>query len=324
MVPNIVTLPQYFRENGYVTATIGKMFDQRSVDKGMDIPSWSVPTGTYGKLSVFGGISMKNDNSAKLEIGRYSVAYPNSYIKIGDNASSLRIGNAADNSELITLFNSTGNLLISSEGGGQTDAGFKLDVNGTARVRGSLRVGDTTLGQLVTFTSFGNYGIALQAATLEFTVPTGVNNKFLFGSGTSGSLSQYLTIRSDSILSPSPIIITNNYFQADNITNWADPTVGGGTGLQFAYYKDASNNYGQGISALSGGKYDIWYQVGATNGGGFRWYQGTTERLRIKANGSVRYIPMATPASAEAGDVYYDSSTNKLRCYNGTSWNDLF
>ena len=50
MVPNIVTLPQYFRENGYVTATIGKMFDQRSVDKGMDIPSWSVPTGTYGKL----------------------------------------------------------------------------------------------------------------------------------------------------------------------------------------------------------------------------------------------------------------------------------
>ena len=51
MVPNIVTLPQYFRGNGYVTATIGKMFDQRSVDKGMDIPSWSVPTGTYGKMS---------------------------------------------------------------------------------------------------------------------------------------------------------------------------------------------------------------------------------------------------------------------------------
>jgi hypothetical protein len=49
-----------------------------------------------------------------------------------------------------------------------------------------------------------------------------------------------------------------------------------------------------------------------------------TERMRIKANGSVRYQPMATPASAESGDVYYDSSTNKLRCYNGTTWNDLF
>ena len=94
--------------------------------------------------------------------------------------------------------------------------------------------------------------------------------------------------------------------------------------MQFAYFKDATNNFGQGISAASGGKFDVWYQTGATNGGGFRWYQGTTERLRIKSNGSVRYTPMATPASAEAGDVYYDSSTNKLRCYNGTSWNDLF
>ena len=49
-----------------------------------------------------------------------------------------------------------------------------------------------------------------------------------------------------------------------------------------------------------------------------------TERMRVKANGSVRYTPMAQPATAEAGDVYYDSGTNKLRCYNGTIWNDLF
>ena len=32
---NVVNLPQYFKENGYTTATIGKMFDQRSVDKMM-------------------------------------------------------------------------------------------------------------------------------------------------------------------------------------------------------------------------------------------------------------------------------------------------
>jgi hypothetical protein len=50
----------------------------------------------------------------------------------------------------------------------------------------------------------------------------------------------------------------------------------------------------------------------------------STVHLTIKANGSVRYQPMATPSTAEAGDVYYDSSTNKLRCYNGTTWNDLF
>lgn len=50
----------------------------------------------------------------------------------------------------------------------------------------------------------------------------------------------------------------------------------------------------------------------------------STVHLTIKANGSVRYQPMATPASAEAGDVYYDSTSNKLRCYNGSTWNDLF
>lgn len=50
MVPNVVTLPQYFRQNGYTTATIGKVFDQRSVDKGMDVPSWSIPAVSYGKM----------------------------------------------------------------------------------------------------------------------------------------------------------------------------------------------------------------------------------------------------------------------------------
>jgi hypothetical protein len=53
--------------------------------------------------------------------------------------------------------------------------------------------------------------------------------------------------------------------------------------------------------------------------------QTLTERLRVKGTeGSVRFIPTATPATAQAGDVYYDSTTNKLRCFNGTIWNDLF
>lgn len=30
------------------------------------------------------------------------------------------------------------------------------------------------------------------------------------------------------------------------------------------------------------------------------------------------------PTGAVAGEVYYNTSANKLRCYNGTTWNDLF
>jgi hypothetical protein len=57
-----------------------------------------------------------------------------------------------------------------------------------------------------------------------------------------------------------------------------------------------------------------------TRGGG----GALTERLRIRQNGQVRFIPMSTdPANPEDGDVYYNSATNKLRVYAGGSWVDL-
>ena len=43
MNPDILTLPQYFKENGYETAGVGKIFDPRSVDKDLDRVSWSIP-----------------------------------------------------------------------------------------------------------------------------------------------------------------------------------------------------------------------------------------------------------------------------------------
>ncbi len=45
---------------------------------------------------------------------------------------------------------------------------------------------------------------------------------------------------------------------------------------------------------------------------------------RLSLQGAMRFIPQTTPSSPLAGNVYYDSGTNKLRCYNGTTWNDLF
>lgn len=41
--PDIITLPQYFKNNGYTTVNISKIFDYRTVDKGMDSVSWSWP-----------------------------------------------------------------------------------------------------------------------------------------------------------------------------------------------------------------------------------------------------------------------------------------
>lgn len=41
--------------------------------------------------------------------------------------------------------------------------------------------------------------------------------------------------------------------------------------------------------------------------------------------GGLRFIPRATaPSSPLAGDVYFSTVDNKLKCFDGTDWNDLF
>ena len=47
--PDIVSLPQYLITQGYSTQVIGKVYDNRCVDKKMDAPSWSVPYYNYFK-----------------------------------------------------------------------------------------------------------------------------------------------------------------------------------------------------------------------------------------------------------------------------------
>jgi arylsulfatase A-like enzyme len=41
--PNILALPEYFKNQGYTTVATGKIYDPRCVDKQYDGPSWSIP-----------------------------------------------------------------------------------------------------------------------------------------------------------------------------------------------------------------------------------------------------------------------------------------
>jgi hypothetical protein len=67
-------------------------------------------SGTYEKLAVAGGISIKDNTNAKFEIGRYNTTgAQNSYIKLGANSNSLRITNNTDIADILELTNS-GNL----------------------------------------------------------------------------------------------------------------------------------------------------------------------------------------------------------------------
>ena len=54
----------------------------------------------------------------------------------------------------------------------------------------------------------------------------------------------------------------------------------------------------------------------------------SVERFTIDSDGQVIFKPMTQTErdalTAVAGGVIYNSTTNKLQCYNGTTWNNLF
>ncbi len=66
--PNIVTMPQYFKQNGYETAAVGKIFDFRSVDKGNDSISWTYPYDNFKHNSEIGKEYIKNKERVSYEI----------------------------------------------------------------------------------------------------------------------------------------------------------------------------------------------------------------------------------------------------------------
>jgi parallel beta-helix repeat protein len=61
----------------------------------------------------------------------------------------------------------------------------------------------------------------------------------------------------------------------------------------------------------------LGFGIGAT-------FADANRKVILRDTGAFNFVPQAQPATAQAGDVYYSSSTNKLRCYDGTIWNDLF
>ncbi len=50
--------------------------------------------------------------------------------------------------------------------------------------------------------------------------------------------------------------------------------------------------------------------------------QNPTQKLDI--DGAMHLKPTSQPISSTAGDIYFDSSSNKLRCFDGAEWHDLW
>jgi len=184
-----------------------------------------------------------------------------------------------------------GNTLI----GTTTDAGQKLQVSGTAYITGNLGVGTSDTS---------TYRINVNNTM-------NVNGSTFLASGTGGVVIGDTTtpIGTLDIRATMPVVY---FYPKNSITSGDRGTL--------AWL----NSIGNGCATIKGVAQSS--DVQATNiefltrdTTGFQ-----VERLRIKSTGQTRFEPLAAdPGGAQSGDVYYNSSTNKLRLYDGTSWVDL-
>jgi hypothetical protein len=98
---------------------------------------------------------------------------------------------------------------------------------------------------------------------------------------------QRLTIASTGAATFSSSVTAGTQFLGNSAT--LDPTSSGNLGavLQMNASGASSNPYGIGLAAIRNSAYDIFFQTGPSNGGGYRWYIGTSEKMTMSSVGNV-------------------------------------
>jgi hypothetical protein len=154
-------------------------------------------SGTYEKLAVAGGISIKDNTNAKLEIGRYNTTgAQNSYIKLGANSNSLRFTNNTDIADIMELTNS-GNLGLGVTPSAWFSAYKVIQVGNTASFFGVGSQAYIANNAFVDSTDNFAY-ITSNSATL-YRQNTGIHYWYNAASGTAGnaiSFTQAMTLTS--------------------------------------------------------------------------------------------------------------------------------
>jgi hypothetical protein len=91
-----------------------------------------------------------------------------------------------------------------------------------------------------------------------------------------------------------------------------DPTTGTSAGTLIAINDVTVNAFGLGLGAVRNSKYDIWMQTGAANGGGYRWYIGTNEKMTMDYTGNVGIGTISPTTALQIGNFSNGSSNNQL------------
>jgi hypothetical protein len=216
-------------------------------------------------------------------------------------------------------FNGTGELLLNTT----TDAGdYKLQVSGATYLNNpsavALQIGGgqaiRTTGTL--YTDFGTSGTGdyVIRSGSGFSTAFTVTNSSNIGIGTSTpgvrldmgvTANQAFGIKTN----------TSNYLYAGTFNDFA--ILGVNRNPSTGAFSDANKAAADIAIEGASGNANIRFETSASNG------STPTERLRVHANGGLKFVGQSAAPTAEAGTVYYDTDDNKLKVYNGTTWVDL-
>ena len=224
-----------------------------------------------------------------------------------DSAGLIGVGGTPITSHFITAY---GPICVTGTSGG-TRTSYISNAN-----TGSIYYTDG--GASYPFDNFGNLIIqprtsAARSVIIATGSTTPVERLVVDGSGNVGIGATPITSHILSCAGPVGITGTSGGTLTSYITNSSAASIyytdGGGSG----YFTDFGNLI---IQPRTSAARSVVIATGSTT---------PVERAVVKSTGQVRFVPLAAdPAGAESGDVYYNSSSNKLKCYNGTTWNDLF
>ena len=232
-------------------------------------------SGTYGTLSVFGGVSIKDNNNAKLEIGRYSSGAPNSYIKLGANSNSLRFTNAGDLADIMELTNS-GHL-----GLGVTPSSWASDW--TVFQIGSM----SSLGQYNTNNSVllsNNYYNATTSGAGPRYIANGSAGVYQISSGVHYWYNAASGMANAAMTLTNTMILNNSGHLGLGVTpsSWGGSSKAIQIGARMSVYNDGFNNALFGNNTYFDGSNNIYINTAAAsrfyleNTGAFLWQQASS------------------------------------------------
>lgn len=229
-----------------------------------------------------------------------------------------------------------GNFLINTT----TDAGYKFDVNGTVRSQGNLFFG--TAGSYLLGDTNNIRLIDKNGQTILQSFPTGVNNSETYLRCANSTIS-FLRLRDDymslewansniSSTAQNPIQITRGYFGNVGATDksvlyvksTAFSNLNNATTLRgiFIDINDTTTFTGfttaRAIEAPRGGAY---FNTTLPQSSAILQADSTTQGFLPPRMTNAQMLAISTPAT---GLMVYDTTNNKLCCYDGTTWQNLF